>query len=112
MSAAPVKKVGKIQKAKKLGTRSLLRFAPDPGTFAAIDMSLDLDVKFAPQHFALVFSESFSGCGLIVYNNRGIKEGSQFRIQVGQLTPMLAEVKWRKDLDKEVARVGCVYIEE
>lgn len=111
MALAKVKKINKEKKSKGVNTRKFIRFAPDPGTFAAIDMNQNFDVPFEPTHFAMVFSESFSGCGLIILKNKSLKEGRHFRVQVGKLNPMVAGVKWRKDLDSEIARIGCVFLE-
>ena len=101
----------KVATKKDAVIRAKLRFAPDPGAYATIDLNDDAEADFEPQHVALIYNESYHGCGVIVLKCKALKMGAYCRVQVGKLPPMLAEVKWRKELDREVARVGLQYIE-
>ena len=90
--------------------RKNIRHAPDPGTFAQIDMSTKTPT-FRPEYLGLVVEESYTGCGLVVVDMPKLKKGVKIRIQVGSVHPLKAEVKWRNDLDEQVARVGVQYLE-
>lgn len=92
--------------------RRSIRFAPDAGTFAKIDLQASrLDGAFQPSVVALVAEESAKGAGIVVLNIPGLQKGDICRIQVGQLSPLQAEVRWRKEIDPDVIRVGLQFLE-
>jgi hypothetical protein len=92
--------------------RRSIRFAPDAGTYAKVDLEATrLDGSFQPTVVALVPEESTKGVGLIVLNMPGLQVGSFCRVQVGQLSPLQAEVRWRKVVDNEILRIGLQYLE-
>jgi hypothetical protein len=92
--------------------RKSTRFDPGPGTIAMIDLQGRESGEFRPTLLGLVFSEAFKGCGLIVLSRDGeIKVGDTWKVKVGKLSPMAAEIRWVKFLDEQVARIGLEYLE-
>jgi hypothetical protein len=97
---------------KDLKKRGAIRFSPDAGTYATIDTEATRpDGSFQPSIVALVPEESSKGAGIIVLKTESLQDGSMCRIQIGNLTPMLAEVRWRKELDKQTLRLGVLFVE-
>ena len=91
--------------------RKGIRFAPDPGTVAWIDLNMSItDRPFTPEIAALVTEESYRGAGLIVVSCGNIKVGDQFRIKIGHGAETVAEVRWRTELDPGVARIGIMFL--
>lgn len=100
--------------AKKLNeNRKRTRFLPDPGTYALIDTGHDTAAQvFQPDITALIFNESYSGCALVIMGHKRLQVGQTCRIKLGYLNqPMLAEVRWRRELYNGIARIGLKYIE-
>ena len=59
----------------------------------------------------MIVEEAKSGCGLVVVRRPDLTPGKVIRVKVGRLTPLLAEIKWRNELDTKVARIGCAFLE-
>jgi hypothetical protein len=100
--------------ALSLHTRKHIRFAPDQGTVAQIDLDAT-NAEFNPVHTALIAEESFGGVGLVLMNTpklaNKLQIGDRIKVQVGKLDPMQAEIRWRVDLDSRVIRLGIMYLE-
>jgi hypothetical protein len=90
--------------------RKYTRYKPDPGTVAFIDPEPDEHKDFTPTIPALVLSESYGGCGLIVLASDGLEKGDICQIRVGRLSPMDAEIVWAKKIDAEVCKVGVKFL--
>jgi hypothetical protein len=99
-------------------SRQSIRFTPDPKTLAQVDlMHVQMDEPFDPQHIGLVVEEAFKGCGLVLVVPPEISAnhptfmaiGSKFRLTVGYGPVMQAEVRWRRQLDPQVIRIGVMY---
>ena len=93
----------------KNAERKGLRFSAEGGTLVHIDLQPDAD-KFNPTIVGLAIDEAGKGCGAVVLNIPAIKEGSRCRIQVGRLPPMMAEIKWVRELDPQVLKIGVLYV--
>jgi hypothetical protein len=91
--------------------RRYTRFKPDPGTIAFIDPAPEQHSRFRPQIPALVFSESYGGCGLVILGWDELEKGDICQIKVGRLAPIESEVVWRKNLDSQVATIGIKFLE-
>ena len=92
--------------------RRSVRFKPDAENhIARIDVQ-NLEGQFAPQITALVVDESYDGCGLVFQNQKGFEIGEVCRLQVGQIGPFQAEVRWKQKLDEQLLKVGFRYLEK
>lgn len=91
--------------------RQYMRFAPDPNEFARIDTNAEGD-DFEFQYVALIVEEApMGGCGVVGLNSIPLKEGDQFRIQLGMMAPLRAEIVWVKELDEQLVRYGIKFLE-
>jgi hypothetical protein len=94
------------------GVRRSLRFPPDEGAVAWIDPSVHEDKHaFKPTVAALVIDEALNGCGLITLAQDWLREGAECMVRVGQLAPLRAEIRWVKDLNDDVLKIGVVFLE-
>lgn len=91
--------------------RKYTRFLPEPGTYALIDPRIS-PLKFEPKVTALVYNESFSGCAVVVQSCKKLQIGDVCSVQISTLSPMKAEVRWRKELDNGITRIGLRYLDE
>ena len=91
-------------------SRRSLRFTDNQSLHAEIDF--DVTVKpFQVDLPAIICNESFRGCCIVTVKNDRLSSGSRLRIKVGDLTPMLGEVKWVSDIDPEVMKIGIQFLE-
>ncbi|MBI2522007.1 MAG: hypothetical protein HYV97_16440 [Bdellovibrio sp.] len=104
MEKKAVAKKGVIKK------RSQVRFRPDPNVLAAIDLNPE-NKKFSPTLRGLVFSESYSGCGLVMLLSPHMMVGDICKIEIGVLAPLKAQVMWRTQLDDQVMKLGLKLLE-
>jgi len=95
---------------KKFRKRSSVRFKPDEGTYALIDLNPERET-FDPTLPALVFSEAHNGVGLIVVATPRLQNGDIIRVQVGNLAPLKGEVRWREQLDVDTLKIGLLFKE-
>jgi hypothetical protein len=92
--------------------RKSLRFPPDDGTVAWIDLVVHEDKKdFNPTIPALVIDEALDGCGVVTLFHTRLSEESECLVRVGNLEPLRAQVRWIKDLDDDVFKIGLMYLE-
>ena len=84
------------------------RFTPEENTVAwlSIDPS-----SFQKDMIALVDSESHSGCGITLNKDLSLEVGFRCMVKVGELSPMKAEVRWVKNFDNSLYRLGLHYLE-
>ena len=73
--------------------------------------------EFEPQDVAFIVEEGHKGCGL-VFVKRGRAESSTFPwvgaeclLKVGKLHPLRSVVRWVREYDEDVAKVGFEYLE-
>jgi hypothetical protein len=90
-------------------SRRYIRFKPDTSTYAGIDTRTE-DKAFIPQIMGLVYEESSYGCGMVLIGIEKLQVGDICRIQVGGGTPVEAQVRWRKEIDCDVVRIGFMYL--
>jgi hypothetical protein len=92
--------------------RRKLRFPPDAGAIAWIDPTEGQRLEtFSPRIPALIIDESRDGCGVAVLYHPQMMEGARMLVQIGELIPVPCEVRWIKDLDEDVLKVGLRYLE-
>ena len=95
------------------GTKRRLRFPPSIGTLAWIDPVLrDTREEFQPLLPALVVDESHTGCGLVILYRDNIMEGETCMVQVAELEPLPALIRWINHLDEDVLKVGMAYLDD
>jgi hypothetical protein len=98
--------------AKKFIKRASIRYTPDDGTFAMIDVIDERpDGTFRPSMVALVPEESSKGVGLVLLDTPSMQVGSYCRVQVGKLPPMRAEVRWRREVEPKIICLGLLFLE-
>ena len=90
--------------------RKHMRYKSDPNTVAFVAPKLKKG-KFVSDQSALVLNESFKGCCLVVGANKEIAVGKTIWIQLGELDPLEAEIRWVEQLSPEVYRFGAYYLE-
>ncbi len=93
---------------KKPSKRRAIRYNPDQGDYAIVSY------KKKPQEFqndalGIILNESSTGCSVVVPHTPKLQEGDQFVVQIGRLEPLPATVIWRKELDKDVVKLGIRY---
>jgi len=94
------------------GERRKVRFAPDEGAIAQIDPTIREDnADFEPKIQALVIDEARDGCGLVVVNNKVLFEGDTCLVKIGDLDPLISEIRWVQELDEDVQKIGVMYLE-
>jgi hypothetical protein len=60
---------------------------------------------------ALAFSEASKGCGLVVLSSVCPDKDEEVKVKIGALASLRGVVRWRKPLDKDVAKIGVEYLE-
>lgn len=101
--------------------RKYIRFFPEPLEIALIDTSQESFSKYNHAHpemkteyVALIENESHKGATLVfVLKEKDlemIKDGGKWVVQLGKLAPLPAEVKWHKNLDTLIVKVGIVLL--
>lgn len=103
--AKSAKKVTKV-----IHKRKSVRFKPDLGTFAWIDTGA-FTQTFKPEVVALVTEESSKGCRLLTFSDNEFEEGLRMKVKLGELAPLLSEVRWVKQLEEDVYHIGVMYLE-
>ena len=89
--------------AKKQKPRSI-RFAPDPGTLA--------EIRFEEQNlqvYGLVVNESMGGFAVVLTTEARIMVGMICTCRVGKLSWAHAEIRWLKDLETNLYKIGFQY---
>jgi hypothetical protein len=92
-----------------INKRRHIRFRPESGAHAAID--LNTTGGFKPVMAALIFQESHGGAGLLVVSELEFQEGQRLRAKVGNLSPMEAIVRWVSRISDDVYKIGIEYTE-
>ena len=78
--------------------------------FAFIDRDPENE-NFQPTISGLIINESHGGCALVTSSGVTLKKGGIIKVKSGDLSPMKAEVRWRKKLDGDTVRIGLKYLE-
>ena len=90
--------------------RSNMRYKPQTPIHAVIDVE-STKLEFSPTIPALVFDESFKGCGLVVLETTLLQVGDRIRVQIGKLPIFNAEVRWRQEIADDILKVGILFLE-
>ncbi len=97
-----------MAKAKtKAPKKRSIRFAPDPGTLAAVGFNNGTDKAFTL--FGLVLNESSTGCALVVMSDKKLKKEMECSCIVGHLPNTPAKIRWVKELEKGLLKLGIEY---
>lgn len=97
---------------RQIFKRKAVRFSPDPGALAQIQLEGPTPTQeFQPTIQGLVADESSKGCGVVLLEIPDLLVGAKCIIQAGQLSPLRAEVRWRKQIDEGIIRLGLMYLE-
>lgn len=103
--------------SEKSPKRRYLRFEPDEIEIAQLQFveAEPDDFFFKPEAAGLVIDESYEGCALAVVANtlpEGLAKGTHCQIKINKLGPMRAELRWIKELDEEVWKIGVHYLDQ
>lgn len=94
--------------------RRYARFPGGPLDHALIDTNVESG-PFSPCYLGMIFQVAYGGCGLLLLTHHGLGEqltqGSRCRVRFGQLDPILSEVVWVKELDKDAVKMGFKFLE-
>ena len=104
------KKTTKNSPAKTVKKRNFIRFPSDVGAQAFI-LTDSNGVTLKTPLPALVVEESFKGCSIVALKSADFHEGAQFKVKVGRLDPLLAEIRWIKTYDLKISYIGLVYLD-
>lgn len=87
--------------------RRSVRFISDPVPYAAIDTAAT--GEFEPTISGLVFSESFTGCGVVSITEK-LSEGQNIQIQINDHPIAKGKVVWVKTQDDGIVKIGIQYL--
>lgn len=92
--------------------REHTRYKPeDADCIVAIDSNpASTEDDFVPTDFALIFSESFGGLGLVLRNSDDYENGKNIFIRFNELHPFQAEIVWVQKVDPEVMKIGVKFL--
>ena len=88
--------------------RKQIRFMPDTPSYALIDINPSND-SFDAQYAGLVIDESHGGCCLVILSKSAIKINDIVKIKILDFPIMLSEVRWVRQLDETVLKIGFKY---
>lgn len=86
--------------------RRQIRFHPDENALA--------EARFpegGAQRIGLLYEESSGGCSAVFVADPLFRVDARVLLAPGRLAPMMAEIKWVKEIHPRVARVGFRYLE-
>jgi hypothetical protein len=90
--------------------RRYIRARPDPLDDAHIQFGVT--AEFAPDAVGLIVDEApMGGASIVILNTNKIHEGLECRVKIGRLQALRAQVRWIRELDKDVIRVGLRFLE-
>jgi hypothetical protein len=88
------------------------RFPPDEGTMAWIDPNVHEDKDdFNPTIPALVTDEALHGCGVVTLFDDRLSVDAECMVRVGHLAPLKSQLRWVKDLNNDVRKMGVMFLE-
>lgn len=91
----------------KLQHRCAVRFAPDPGTIAEVTLKVG---KNTLSLYGLVLNESRAGCALILLCDEDLLEDMTCMCRIGRLQNTAAAIRWTKELEQGLYKVGLEYL--
>lgn len=92
---------------KSFPLRPKLRFLPDPNTIVALGFHFDGDRGETLS--GLVLNESATGFAAILVTSETIEEGATVVCRVGKMSDRYASVRWVKQIEPNLLKVGLQY---
>ena len=86
--------------------RRSTRFISHPVPYAAIDTNAHSE--FEPHISGLVYSESFTGCGVVSITDQ-FKLGQEIQIQINDHPISKGKIAWVKNLEDNIVKIGIHY---
>ena len=65
---------------------------------------------FREEIVGILVDESFKGCSVVIHCSHQLAAGEKMIVRAGKLSPLPAEVRWSKDIDEKVCKVGLEYL--
>lgn len=90
--------------------RKHVRYKPDQMNTAKVQMAAETS-SFQPELSALIYEEAYGGCCLVFVSPKTPNMRDRWRVQAGNLHPMMAEIVWIKKLDEALWKVGLKFLE-
>lgn len=91
--------------------RKYLRYPSSPLDVGHVHLNLQQE-EFAPDYVGLIIEQSaIGGCCLAILNPDQLKEKQKCRVKLGELPPILAEVRWLRPLDTGINLIGFQFLE-
>lgn len=88
-----------------------LRFSPDPLDHALLSFE-GATAAFRPDLVALIYDEApLNGCGLVLADDPRLVPQALCVVQVGRMSPVAAQVVWKKEIRPRLVQVGLEYLE-
>lgn len=81
--------------------RKSVRFEPESPSLAWINKKIP----------ALVFSEAFKGCGLVVIEDFAPLKNSLIKVKIGDQAELEGKVVWKEQVGERVVRLGIEFVE-
>lgn len=82
-----------------------IRFSPKNDTVGHLCFDMNKE-NFESRYCGLVLNESYNGCCFAMIKNEKLMEGQMCLIQHGPFNPMKAQIKWVKQVDEFLCKVG------
>jgi len=90
-------------------TRRYIRYTGPSCGYAKIDPR-QRSGGFDPEMVGLIVSESCKGCGIIINATEGLQVDEECTIQLRELPPVAAIVRFRSEISDEAVKLGLVYL--
>ena len=90
--------------------RAHTRFKPDLTQIAWIAFDPRLAASFIADRPALIIEESYGGCCLLVTDSGALEPLAECLLKVGDAGPLRAQVRWIKELDGSIRKIGFKYL--
>jgi len=101
-------KINLSEKADEKNRRLQTRYTPSPNTMGSIFLQTPTDTAKA-NLLSLVFSRGMGGCGFFIMAPNPLKKGMNLFIKVGDGTPVKAEIRWIRQIEKNIMSVGVQF---
>lgn len=98
-----------VRDSSRTNRRKNFRFKPDPLDVVYIGC-YDENERFIPQQVGLIAEESYSGCGIVSVAEKPFEVGQHLVIAVGKQLPQWAEVRWCRQVENDLLRVGLMFL--
>ncbi len=75
-------------------------------------ISMNLEGEFEPSIVGLSDTESHAGAGFVVIRDKGLSVDDEIVAKIGPLSPRKSVVRWIKNIDESITRIGIEYLED